>query len=126
MQYEHTCDLVQCEAFVVFKQDAADTPHVTRVTPPQLWGLERRDTFLKNTAQDWQLLVTPWSKSTSLTQDDLWSSVVTSGDDDRVVFVVKGGAAKVNEPHRGVIYSPLIALLEEEEERRNSTWLFKG
>lgn len=39
---------------------------------------------------------------------------MTCGDDGRVVFVVKGGAAKVNEPHRGVVYSPLVALLKED------------
>lgn len=39
---------------------------------------------------------------------------MTCGDDGRVVLVVKGGAAEVNEPHRGVIYSPLIAFLKEE------------
>lgn len=36
---------------------------------------------------------------------------MTCRDDGRVVFVVKGGAAEVDEPHRGVVYSPLVALL---------------
>lgn len=40
--YKHTCDLVQCEAFVVFKQDAANTPHITRVSPTQLCGRVKR------------------------------------------------------------------------------------
>lgn len=39
---------------------------------------------------------------------------MTRRDDGGVVFVVKGGAAKVNEPHCGVIYPPLIALLRED------------
>lgn len=36
-------DLVQREAFIVFKQDAADTPDITGVTPTQLCGTEKRD-----------------------------------------------------------------------------------
>lgn len=32
-------------------------------------------------------------------------------DDGRVVFMVKGGTAEVNEAHCGIIYPPLIALL---------------
>lgn len=36
---------------------------------------------------------------------------MTRGDDGGVVFVVEGGAAEVNEPHRGVVYPPLAALL---------------
>lgn len=72
--------LEECEAFIVLKQDAANTPHVTRLTPTQL-------------------------------KYDLQGSIVTSRDDDRVVFVVKGGTAKVNQPHCGVVYPPFIALL---------------
>lgn len=51
------------------------------------------------------------AESISPTQYDLWGSVVTCGDDDRVVFMVEGGAAKVNELYCGVVYSPFIALL---------------
>lgn len=36
---------------------------------------------------------------------------MTRRDDGGVVFVVKRGAAEVNEPHRGVVYPPLTALL---------------
>lgn len=32
--------------------------------------------------------------------------------------MVEGGAAKVNEPHRGVTYPPLAALLDEEKTTR--------
>ena len=52
--------------------------------------------------------------STSLTQNDLWSSVMTRRDDGGVVLMVKGGAAKVDQPHCGIFYSPLITLLEED------------
>lgn len=68
--------------------------------------------------QNWQLLVTPWFKSTSLTQNDFWSSVVTCRNDDRVVFMVKGGTAKVNKPYCGVIYSPLTTFLNEDRGRQ--------
>lgn len=101
------CDLEECEPFVVFKQDAANTPHITRLTPTQLCG--RRNSFVTNWTG--QVLDTPRAKMTFLTKYDLWGSVVTSRDDDRVVFVVKGGAAEVDEPHRGVVYPPFIALL---------------
>lgn len=42
-------DLKQCEAFVVFKQDAANTPDITGVTPAQLCGRGRQtETFTTN------------------------------------------------------------------------------
>ena len=44
---------------------------------------------------------------------------MTCRDDGRVVFMVKGGAAKVNKPHRGVIYSPFIALLKGERAKKH-------
>lgn len=43
------CHLVQSEASVVFEQDAADAPHVTGVTPPQLCRTERSDTHPSHT-----------------------------------------------------------------------------
>lgn len=46
---------------------------------------------------------------------------MTCGDDGRVVFVVKGGAAEVNKSHRGVIYSPLVAFLKEEVDGKGET-----
>lgn len=111
----HVCHLVECEASVVLKQDAADAPRVTRVTPAQLCGGERgQGRNLPALTSLCRLRAAFSSKLPSLTQYDLRSSVVTCGDDGRVVFVVKGGAAEVNEPHRGVIYSPLVALLKEE------------
>lgn len=109
------CHLVQRETSVVLKQDAADAPRVTRVTPAQLCGGKRgQGRNLPALTSSCRLLAAFSSKLPSLTQYDLRSSVVTCGDDGRVVFVVKGGAAEVNEPHRGVIYSPLVAFLKEE------------
>lgn len=43
------------------------------------------------------------------------------GDDGGVVFVVEGGAAEVNEPHRGVVYPPLAALLRATKKKKNPT-----
>lgn len=37
-KYRHKCDLEQREALVVLKQDAADTPDITGVSPAQLCG----------------------------------------------------------------------------------------
>lgn len=109
------CHLVQRETSVVLKQDAADAPGVTRVTPAQLWGGERGQGHnLPVLTSPCRLLAAFSSKLPSLTKYDLRSSVVTCGYDGRVVLVVKGGAAEVNEPHRGVIYSPLVAFLKEE------------
>lgn len=68
------CDLEECEPFVVFKQDAADTPHITRLTPTQLCG--RRKSFVTNWTG--RVLDTPRAKMTFLTKYDLWGSVVTS------------------------------------------------
>lgn len=53
------------------------------------------------------------SEPTALTQNDLRRPVVTRGDDGGMVFVVERGAAEVNEPHRAVVYPPLVALLKE-------------
>lgn len=58
------------------------------------------------------------SKRASPTQNDLRRPVVTRGDDGRVVLMVEGGAAEVNEPHGGVADPPLAALLEEQSTTR--------
>lgn len=44
-------------------------------------------------------------------EDDLWGSVVASGDDGAVVFVVKGGAAEVHHAHSRALHAALIPLL---------------
>lgn len=59
------------------------------------------------------------SKPAALTQDDLWCSVVTRRDDGWVVFMVKGGAAKVNKSHCCVVYSALAALLKEDRRQKS-------
>lgn len=64
------------------------------------------------------------SKSTGLTQNHLWGSVVTCGDDGRVVLVVKGGAPKVNKPHGGVVYPLLVAFLEGRQMSSEMPWPF--
>lgn len=46
-----------------------------------------------------------------LTEDDLWRSVMASGDDGAVVFVVKGGAAEVHHPHGRALHAALVPLL---------------
>lgn len=50
---------------------------------------------------------------------------MTRRDDGGVVFVVEGGAAEVNEPHRGVVYPPLAALLGGAQKQRPQTLLSK-
>lgn len=103
---------------VVFKQDAADAPDVTRVTPPQLW--KRTDDRLKPpNVTDRSRVNLRLRHPSCITHDDLRGSVVTGGDERRVVFVVIGGAAKVNEANCCVVYSPLIALLEEDSRGRH-------
>lgn len=47
----------------------------------------------------------------SLTQYDLRRPIVTRRDNNRVVFIVKGGRAKVNQPYCSVIDSLFVALL---------------
>lgn len=44
-------------------------------------------------------------------QDDLWGSVVASGDDGAMVLMVKGGTAKVHHPHGCALHTALISLL---------------
>lgn len=83
------------------------------------WGVGREIQPSKSDC----ILVSSWSKWTFLTQDDLRSSVVTCRDDGRVVFVVKGGAAEVDKPHCGVIYSPLVAFLKEKTKAARAKFL---
>lgn len=46
-----------------------------------------------------------------LTEDDLWCSVVASGDNGAVVFVVEGGTAEVHHPHGRALHAALVPLL---------------
>lgn len=61
------------------------------------------------------------------TQYDLWGSVVTSGDDQRVVFLFEGGAAEVDQPHRCVSYPPFTTFLlrrhTERHVRKGPVWI---
>lgn len=47
----------------------------------------------------------------SLTKDDLWGSVMASGDNGAMVFVVKGGTAEVYHSHSCALHAALISLL---------------
>lgn len=48
-----------------------------------------------------------------LTKNDFWGSVMASGDNSAMVFMVKGGAAKVDHPHICALHAALISLLEQ-------------
>lgn len=60
-----------------------------------------------------------WAVLSSLTQDDLWGSVMASGDNGAMVFMVKGGAAEVHHPHSRALHTALIPLLGAEQMRMN-------
>lgn len=57
------------------------------------------------------------SLSFPLTKDDLWCSVVASGDNSTMVFMVKGGTAKVYHPHSCALHASLISLLGTKQEK---------
>ena len=51
-----------------------------------------------------------------LTEDNLWCSVVAGRDDGAMVFLVKGGTAKVYHPHSCALHASLISLLGIKQE----------
>lgn len=56
-----------------------------------------------------------WAVLSSLTQDDLWGSVMASGDNGAMVFMVKGGTAEVHHSHSCALHTTLISLLGAEQ-----------
>lgn len=62
--------------------------------------------------------------SLPLTEDDLWCPVMASGDNGTVVFVVKGGTAKVHHPHSCALHAAFISFLgaEQEEDGPQPPW----
>lgn len=87
---------------VQLEQDAADRPDVARLRPAEFCG--------PNSGRS----VTQCSRTRAmnrLTQDHLGGAVVARRHDGAVVLVVERGAAKVDEPHVGPLYAPVVPLL---------------
>ena len=72
-------------ASVQLKQDAADAPHITRVTPAQFCWVGGGSKEERG------------RKERQLTQNDLRRTIVSCGHHCTVVLIVKGGRAKVNQ-----------------------------
>lgn len=49
--------------------------------------------------------------STPRTENDLWCSIMASGDNGTVMFVVKGGTAEVHHPHSCALHTAFISFL---------------
>lgn len=58
-----------------------------------------------------------WTSPCPPTEDDLRCSVMASGDNGAMVFMVKGGTAEVHHPHSRALDAALVSLLGAKQKR---------